>query len=136
MTNMQLKTKKKILIAIISLFVLSMLATVPLALATGTPVDLTLDYAKAGDTINMLSFNIVGPAGGTTLTSVSIAYTGTNLTDLSWARVWTSAANATAGTSLSVNTAGITDANGRAIRIVTTATASRTFDYVFAYQID
>ncbi|MEM2873692.1 MAG: Ig-like domain-containing protein, partial [Nitrososphaerales archaeon] len=93
--NMQVKTKKTISTAIISLFIISMLsvfATVPLVpIASAAPLeDLTPDYAKAGATIDILSFDIVGPAGGTTLTSVTIAYTGDALTDLSWAAIYIS----------------------------------------------
>jgi|GEM_PF-4209293 len=66
-----------------------MLATVPLVpLASAVVQDLTPDYAKAGATIPILSFNIIGPTGGTTLTSVTIQYTGTNLADLSYAAVY------------------------------------------------
>lgn len=89
--NMQVKTKKTISTAIISLFIISMLsifATVPLASAVVS--DLTPTYAKAGSTIDILSSYIVGPAGGTTLTSVTIAYTGTSLADLSWAAIYVS----------------------------------------------
>jgi hypothetical protein len=49
---MDQKGKKIISTAIISLFVLSMLATVPLVpLASAVVQDLTPDYAKAGATI-------------------------------------------------------------------------------------
>ena len=54
----------------------------------------------------------------------------------SWASIWTSSSNAKVGTSVSLTFAGKTTSTGDAIRIVTTATASRTFDYVFTYQID
>jgi uncharacterized protein (DUF2237 family) len=50
--------------------------------------DLTPDYAKKGATVDILSFNIVGPTGGTTLYSVTIEYTGTSLGDISYAAVY------------------------------------------------
>jgi len=49
--------------------------------------DLTPDYAKPGDNVPILSFEIVGPEGGTTLTSVYVAYTGTDTADVKSAEI-------------------------------------------------
>jgi len=51
-------------------------------------VDLTPDYAKPGATIDVLSWEIVGPSGGTTLTAVSIGFNGTDSDDVEYAMIY------------------------------------------------
>ena len=83
-------TNKIAAATLILLLVLPMLGIFKVMPVHATAYDLTPEYAKAGATIDILNFTIVGPTGGTTLTSVTVAYTGTNLTDLSYASVYVS----------------------------------------------
>jgi hypothetical protein len=83
------KTVTTTLIFLLTLSMLGVLAS-HIKPVHATPYDLTPDYAKAGAIIDILNFTIVGPTDGTTLTSVTVAYTGTNLTDLSYASVYVS----------------------------------------------
>jgi len=80
--------RKTVATMLLLLLVLPMVSILNIIPTYALPVDLTPDYAKAGATIDILSFNIVGPPGGTTLTSVTVAYTGNDLADLSWAAVY------------------------------------------------
>jgi hypothetical protein len=83
---------KAVTTTLILLLTLSMLGIFASNIGTvnATAYDLTPEYAKAGATIDILNFTIVGPTGGTTLTSVTVAYTGTALEDLSHASVYVS----------------------------------------------
>ena len=49
--------------------------------------DLTPEYAKPGDTIDILSWNIVGPAGGTNIVNVDWRYDGTEIDDVFCAQI-------------------------------------------------
>ena len=88
-TRILSKTVTTTLIFLLTLSMLGVLASY-IKPVHATPYDLTPDYAKAGAIIDILNFTIVGPTGGTTLTSVTVAYTGTDLTDLSYASVYVS----------------------------------------------
>jgi hypothetical protein len=88
-----LSKSASIVLPIILLMVLPMLAVfnVMPVYAAPTVKDLTPDYAKAGSTIDILEFEIVGPTGGATLTAVTVDYTGSTIDDVAYTMVYVSA---------------------------------------------
>jgi len=51
-------------------------------------LNLAPEYAKPGDTIDILSWNIVGPTGGVYLQKINIGYKGDDVNDVLWANVY------------------------------------------------
>jgi hypothetical protein len=83
---------KTVTTTLIFLLALSMLGVLASIRVQASPAeDLTPDYAKAGATLDILYFVVVGyNPGGTILTSVTVDYTGTSVEDVLYMAVYVS----------------------------------------------
>jgi len=67
---------------------IALMLTLSAATVGATVTDLTPDRAKPGATIDILSWDIVGPSGGTTLTAVDVGFNGTDTEDVEYALIY------------------------------------------------
>ena len=68
---------------IVAILMLSFIAT-----SNAVVYDLTPDYRKAGSLIDVLSWDIYGPVGGTNMSQIQFKYSGTTPTDMNYTQFY------------------------------------------------
>ena len=71
-----------------ALLIALMMILSSIASASAVIVDLTPDYAKSGALIDVLSWDIYGPPGNTSLSQITFRYNGTNVNDLNYTQFY------------------------------------------------
>ena len=79
-----LSNLRKTKLCVVALIIVSILMLSFVAPTNAIVKDLTPDYRKAGSVIDVLSWDIYGPSGGTELTQITFWYSGTDPADMEY----------------------------------------------------